>query len=138
MHFYLLLMLVLFMVGITVGYVFMKRDKLNNMTGMVVTVGISMMSSICMGAIMGIFMVHDLFSATMLGIIVGILVGLVIGWPISPIACIQGMLTGLMGSMMGVMIGNTVDQYGELIKILLLLTDALSRTNRQKTQTLQY
>lgn len=76
------------------------------MTGMIISMTNSMMTSISLGTFIGILIQDkDLTTPTIISVSIGMLVGYVTGRSISLIASLDGLTAGIMGGMMGAMLG---------------------------------
>lgn len=76
------------------------------MTGMVVAMTNSMMTSVAIGTFLGISIQDkDLAIPTIIAVSIGMVVGYGTGRPISLMASLEGFSAGIMGGMMGAMLG---------------------------------
>lgn len=85
--------------------VYLRRDRLTCMAGMMIAMTVGMMVSISIGVLLGVYFNHDLTKSTILSVVVGIFTGYLAGKPVSLMASMDGMLGGIMGGMMGSMLG---------------------------------
>lgn len=110
-----------------VFYTYIKRKRFRQMTGMMISMVNSMMTSIAIGTILGIYVVDkDLTLPTMIAVTIGLLVGYITGRPISLIAALEGMTAGVMGGMMGAMLGVMVPpNHTEVIICFIVVVDLL-------------
>lgn len=86
-------------------YTYKQRSHLSCMAGMMIAMTNSMMSSVAIGTILGVYYNVDLSSPTILAVAYGMLVGYLTGKPISLMAALDGLGAGIMGGMMGAMLG---------------------------------
>lgn len=80
------------------------KHSLSVMTGMMVSMGLAMMSSLLIGTILGVILEQMLIS-TEAAILLGMMVGYFTGKPVHRLAALDGLLAGVMGGMMGAMLG---------------------------------
>ncbi|MEO2074042.1 MAG: hypothetical protein ABGX20_01300 [Bacillus sp. (in: firmicutes)] len=110
-----------------VFYTYINRKRFSQMTGMMISMVNSMMTSIAIGTILGIYVVDkDLTLPTMIAVTIGMLVGYFTGRPISLIAALEGMTAGIMGGMMGAMLGVMISpNHTEVIICYIVVVDLL-------------
>lgn len=110
-----------------VFYTYINSKRFRQMTGMMISMVNSMMTSIAIGAILGIYVVDkDLTLPTMIAVTIGMLVGYITGRPISLIAALEGMTAGVMGGMMGAMLGVMIPpNHTEVIICFIVVVDLL-------------
>jgi len=99
-----------FLISILVVYcTYRKRRKLTSMTGMIVSMTNSMMSSAALGTMLGIFITDkDVTFPTIAAVTAGMMAGYLTGRPVSLMASLDGITAGIMGGMMGAMLGVMV------------------------------
>lgn len=98
--------LILLITSMVICYTHIKRKYLSNMTGMIVSMSNSMMSSLAFGTIFGIYIQDkDLTLPTIVSVSIGMLVGYITGRQVSLLASLEGITAGIMGGMMGAMLG---------------------------------
>ncbi|MES9685844.1 cupredoxin domain-containing protein, partial [Gottfriedia acidiceleris] len=87
-------------------FTFKKKQKITCMTGMMISMTNSMMTSIALGTILGTFAhTKDLTIPTIASITFGIIIGYLNGRPVSLMASLDGVTAAIMGGMMGSMLG---------------------------------
>lgn len=136
--------LIFLITGIIVYYTYLKRKYLSPMTGMIVSMTNSTMTSMSFGTILGI-LIQDkgLTFPTMIAVSIGMIVGYITGKPISLIASLDGITAGIMGGMMGTMLGIMLQPNSTQIMIFfidiiyILVTVLLLRVIDQDTKTNQ-
>ncbi|MDQ1146147.1 putative membrane protein [Bacillus sp. SORGH_AS 510] len=116
-----------FLTCMIVFYTYINRNRFRQMTGMMISMVNSMISSIAIGTIFGIYVVDkDLTLPTMIAVSIGIIVGYMTGRPISLIAALEGMTAGVMGGMMGAMLGVMIpSNHTEVIICFIVVVDLL-------------
>ncbi|MDF2606128.1 MAG: hypothetical protein K0S34_318 [Bacillales bacterium] len=82
-----------------------NKRRITCMTGMMIAMTNSMMSSTVLGLQLGYYFLPDLAIPTMLAIIVGMAAGYFTGKPVSLMSGLDGLMAGIMGGMMGAMVG---------------------------------
>ena len=114
------------------------------MTGMIVSMTNSTMTSMAFGTILGILIQNNgLAFPTMIAVSIGITVGYITGKPISLIASLDGIIAGIMGGMMGTMLGIMLQpQFTQIMiffidVIYILVTVLLLRVIDEDTKTNQ-
>lgn len=87
-------------------FTFRNKQKITCMTGMMISMTNSMMTSIALGTILGTFAhTKDLAIPTIASITIGIIIGYLNGRPVSLMASLDGVTAAIMGGMMGSMLG---------------------------------
>lgn len=106
-----------------IAFVFIKREKITCMAGMMVAMALGMLAGLTGGLLAGILYSGNLFFSTVLGMAIGFLAGFLAGLPISVMAIIDGVLSGIMGGMMGAMLGEMIslEYQNPMIHIMLVI-----------------
>lgn len=97
--------LVVLLTSYCIYYTYQRREQLTCMAGMMIAMTTGMMSSITLGAILGVLFNHDLTFSTIIAVISGMVAGYLTGRPITLMAALDGLMAGVMGGMMGAMLG---------------------------------
>ncbi|MEW9668068.1 cupredoxin domain-containing protein [Ammoniphilus sp. 3BR4] len=97
--------LVVLFTSYCIYYTYKRREQLNCMSGMMISMTIGMMSSISLGAILGVLLNRDLTFTTIIAVTSGMVAGYLTGRPITLMAAMDGIMAGVMGGMMGAMLG---------------------------------
>jgi hypothetical protein len=103
------IMFIFLITSLVVYYTYIKRKCLRPMAVMIISMTSSMMTSIALGTILGIFILEkDLTLPTIIAVSMGMFIGYFTGRPISLLASLEGISAGVMGGMMGAMLGVMV------------------------------
>ncbi|WP_088042303.1 cupredoxin domain-containing protein [Bacillus sp. EAC] len=87
-------------------FTFRNKQKITCMTGMMISMTNSMMTSIALGTLLGVFAESkDLTIPTIAAITIGVIIGYLNGRPVSLMASLDGVTAAIMGGMMGSMLG---------------------------------
>ncbi|WP_028390677.1 cupredoxin domain-containing protein [Bacillus cihuensis] len=140
--------LIVLLTSYVVYYTFRNRHRLTSMTGMMVSMTNSMMSSIALGTILGAYIQDkDLTIPTILSVSIGMLVGYLTGRPVSSMASLDGLTAGIMGGMMGSMLGVMLQPKSVevmiyfivvifvlvIVLLIRLIDEETKRNNKEKT-----
>jgi ribose/xylose/arabinose/galactoside ABC-type transport system permease subunit len=125
-------MTLIFLISIIVVYTtHMYRKQISSMAGMIINMTNSMMASIALGSILGIYAKDmDLTSPIIISVSFGMIVGFITGRPISLLASLEGIMAGVMGGMMGAMLGvmlqpNSAQMMVAFLDLIYILVTAL-------------
>ena len=99
------------------------REKINQMTGMMIAMTLGMSVGLAVGLIFGILFSGNFFIAAVLGMLVGLLIGSVVGLTMNLMVVLDGLQSGLMGGMMGAMLGEMIapESYDPMVKIMFFI-----------------
>ena len=92
------------MTGSSIFLVHRNKNKLANLSGLVVVLVLTMMSGLLAGYISGILS-GELFFPVGLGTLIGFILGFIAGQPIGILAILTGSATGVMSGIMGALLG---------------------------------
>lgn len=102
---------VLFILVVTGAVLFPIRRRASAwplMTGMMISMGVAMLSSTVVGVLLGMMMGRSLTLASMSAVWMGLLIGMGWGRPFGSLAAWSAVGSGFMGGLMGAMIGVMV------------------------------
>lgn len=112
--------LIIWLSSILVLYHFYQKEKsFNTMDAMMVTMGASMMSSLLIGTILGLYSNGKMLIPTLLSTLIGFGVSFLFGRKHS-LALLDGVMAAVMSGMMGAMLGVMTVSEGVLSTLLLL------------------
>ncbi|MFF3022438.1 hypothetical protein ACFVRR_07220 [Gottfriedia sp. NPDC057948] len=101
-----------------------KKEKLSCTAGKMISMTNSMMTSVTVGTIFGIFFRNtDLTIPTIISMTAGMLIGYLTGKPLSLMAILEGITAGIMGGMMGAMLGIMLQE--TYLNILIYFIDVV-------------
>jgi heme/copper-type cytochrome/quinol oxidase subunit 2 len=92
------------MTGSSIFLLHRNKNKLTNLSGLVVVIVLTMMSGLLAGYISGILS-GELFFPVGLGTLIGFILGFIAGQPIGILAILTGSATGVMSGIMGALLG---------------------------------
>jgi heme/copper-type cytochrome/quinol oxidase subunit 2 len=92
------------MTGSSIFLLHRNKNKLANLSGLVVVLVLTMMSGLLAGYISGILS-GELFFPVGLGTLIGFILGFIAGQPIGILAILTGSATGVMSGIMGALLG---------------------------------
>jgi heme/copper-type cytochrome/quinol oxidase subunit 2 len=92
------------MTGSSIFLLHRNKNKLANLSGLVVVIVLTMMSGLLAGYISGILS-GELFFPVGLGTLIGFILGFIAGQPIGILAILTGSATGVMSGIMGALLG---------------------------------
>jgi heme/copper-type cytochrome/quinol oxidase subunit 2 len=92
------------MTGSSIFLLHRNKNKLANLSGLVVVMVLTMMSGLLAGYISGILS-GELFFPVGLGTLIGFILGFIAGQPIGILAILTGSATGVMSGIMGALLG---------------------------------
>ncbi|OIJ18896.1 hypothetical protein BKP45_15325 [Anaerobacillus alkalidiazotrophicus] len=92
------------------SFIFVFRNKISCMAGMMIAMIVGMVLGLSAGMFLAMFYPDHFFEITVVSILIGAITGTIAGFPISIMAVLDGFLSGAMGGMMGAMLGIMVSQ----------------------------
>ncbi|WP_415812677.1 hypothetical protein [Mesobacillus thioparans] len=102
------------------------RTRLSGMNGMMITMYLGMNTGLTLGILLGAVYRGDLFSSTLLSILIGGVSGCILGASCNTVTSIEGLMSGIMGGMMGAMLGEMLLPEKSLIFINIFLSLSIS------------
>lgn len=109
------------------GFIYLFRDNISTMAGMMSSMTLGMVSGLSFGTIIAILYPDYFFQATVISILFGGIIGLLAGFPVGLLALLDGLLSGVMGGMMGAMLGVMVasEWTNSIISVIVVFSGGL-------------
>jgi hypothetical protein len=105
-----LLISFVFLTAVFIGYqVYMWKQNISPMKGMMIAMTIAMMTSLALGITTSTKIFSDPTIATIYMMILGVFIGYIVGFPFGILAQLDGVLAGIMGGLMGPMTGLMIN-----------------------------
>ncbi|WP_096155382.1 hypothetical protein [Bacillus sp. FJAT-45066] len=103
---------------------FRFRNKLRTMSAMVITMSLSMSLSVTAGLLFGVLYKGDLFTSTIISILIGVVFAIISSFPYGILISVEGVMSSTMGAMMGAMLGEkiSINQSSFLLMFFLVIT----------------
>ena len=138
------LIVVVWLTSGVVQFVIKHRARITCMTGMMAAMTVGMMAGLAVGAALGFFYRQDLFTSSLMAMVIGIAAGVATGLPIGTMAVMDGLMAGLMGGMMGAMLGqmlslnHPVIMAGIMLAAFAIVVRLLHRLLQEETGTREF
>lgn len=98
-----------------------KKLKDSAMHTHIIIMGVSMITSLTFGIVIGMMFMHDLVTSTIVATSIGLVIGFIVGKPFNNVAILGGMTESVMGAMMGTMTGSMVHMASNYMIFLLFV-----------------
>ncbi|MCM3124797.1 MULTISPECIES: hypothetical protein [unclassified Mesobacillus] len=102
------------------------RGIMSGMNGMMFAMYFGMNTGLTSGILLGAIYRGDLFSSTLLSILIGGVSGCILGASYNTLTSIEGLMSGIMGGMMGAMLGEMLPPEKSFVFINIFLAFSLS------------
>ncbi|CAH2713028.1 hypothetical protein BACCIP111895_00161 [Neobacillus rhizosphaerae] len=106
--------------GYSIYLVYQNKDKLTNLSGIMISMVIAVITGLLSGSITGILS-GEMFLVVGVSMIIGFVIGFLAGHPVGILAILMGSISGLMGGIIGAILGVFIQFINPTILLGILL-----------------